>query len=131
MISEFIHNHSIILLKICSILAFIELVIILALIRYTLKNRNKLSDEELSQLEKLKDAKRADIDMNGLLDSINNSKAIHRELITKCHPDRFIDQGLREKANAIIQEINQNKNNYSVLVQLKSKAEQELNIQFN
>lgn len=130
MISEFIHNHSILLLKVCMILAFIQLVIILALIRYILKNRNKLSNEELAQLEKLKDAKRTNIDMNGLLDSINNSKALYKELITKCHPDRFVDAGMREKANAIIQEITQNKNNYAVLVQLKVKAEQELNIQF-
>jgi hypothetical protein len=95
------------------------------------RKRSHLSEEELAQHQKLKDAKRVTIDMNGLVDSINNSKALYKQLSTKCHPDRYTAPDMKIKANAIIQEITQNKNNYAVLLQLKSKAEQELNIQFN
>jgi hypothetical protein len=131
MISEFIRNHSIILLKASLIFAFIEFIIIIALGIYIKKNLPILSDEELAQHKRLKDAKLIDIDMNGLIDSINNSKVLYKQLSKKCHPDRFIAADLKEKANAIIQEITENKNNYAVLLQLKNKAEQELNIQFN
>jgi hypothetical protein len=131
MITEFIHNHSILLLKVCLLFALIELVINVALIRYILKSRPQLSDEELAQRKKLKEAKNLTIDMNGLLESIHNSKALYKQLSTKCHPDRFIVPEMKEKANTIIQEVTQNKNNHAVLLQLKSKAEQELNIQFN
>jgi hypothetical protein len=131
MISEFIHNHSILLLKVILIIAVIQFITIVLLCIYIKKKIPKLSDEEMANRKKLKEAKQVHIDMNGLLDSINKAKALYKDLSKKCHPDRFTEHDMKEKANSIIQLITQNKNNYAVLLELKSKAEQELNIQFN
>ena len=131
MIAEFIHNHQIILLKASLIIAAIEFLIIIALVIYLKKKKPQLSVEELAQRKTIKDAKGADINMTDLIESINKSKALYKQLSAKCHPDRFIAEDIKEKANALIQEITENKNNYAVLQQLKNRAEQELNIQIN
>jgi hypothetical protein len=131
MIAEFIHNHQIVLLKASLIVAFVEFLIIIALVINIKKKRPQLSDEELAQRKTIKDAKGADINMKDLIDSINKSKALYKQLSSNCHPDRFTAEDIKEKANALIQRITENKNNYAVLQQLKSRAEKELNIKFN
>jgi hypothetical protein len=131
MIAELIHNHQFLLLKASLIVAFIEFLIIISLVIYIKKKRHQLSEEELAQRKTIKDAKGVDINMTDLIESINKSKALYKQLSSKCHPDRFLAEDIKEKANALIQEITENKNNYAVLLQLKSRAEQELNIQFN
>ena len=65
------------------IVALAELVIIIAL----LLSRNK-SDGKRAEL-KSKVMAEGDIDMGNTMNSMFNAEPLYRELIRKCHPDRF------------------------------------------
>lgn len=73
-------------------------------------------------------AKNTSIDMNNLMDSINNSNSLYKELSRKYHPDRFVNTPKQELAEKIFQEISRNKRNYEKLTLLKQQAESELDI---
>jgi hypothetical protein len=110
-------------------IALIELLIIIFLI-YKLKSTKKIDELTDLELKNIKDSKNNTIDMDNLMNSIHNSRTLYKELIKKCHPDRFINDNKQKNAEEIFQEITKNERNYEKLSSLKLRAENELNINF-
>ncbi len=74
--------------------------------------------------------KSAPINLGNTINSAFNSKPLYDKLKVKCHPDRFANTLLQDKANELFQEIQANKNNYDKLKELEEKAIMVLNINF-
>ncbi|MFP4846082.1 hypothetical protein [Winogradskyella sp. PE311] len=108
-------------------IGLLELVIITVLIYKVYHKNKKLDFADLTD-DKFKAAKSSKIDMNSLMQSINESKDIYKELSKLCHPDRFINSDKHDNALAIFQEISNNKRNYKELANLKERAIIELEI---
>lgn len=103
-------------------IAIIELIIILYLINKTKKIQSfKVNSNESLDYDSI---------MGGIIDDINLSKPLYKELIKVCHPDRFVNESKQKNAEIIFQEITENENNYSRLKELKNRAEKELEIKF-
>lgn len=109
------------------IIAILEFIIILYLIFKKNKKVSGLSDAEKKAF---KVSKENEIDMDDLLNNIHKSKALYKELIRKCHPDKFINDPRQKIADEISQEITKNEKNYKNLNSLKDRAIRELNINF-
>ncbi len=71
-----------------------------------------------------------DIDFNNVINSSFKSKTLFDSLKKECHPDRFTDKELNDKATEIFGLLVANKRNYTALLALKERAEKELNITF-
>ena len=111
------------------VIAIIEVVIILFLLfKLSRAKKNALLGDKFSEL---KNAKSSNVNMSDLMNDINGSRDLYKQLSKKCHPDRFQNTGLKEKADALFQEISSNKRNFSKLTELQKRAENELNINFN
>jgi hypothetical protein len=108
--------------------SIIELVIILVLI-IKLKSKD-IKVDKFDEFRELKNAKNSDIDMNNLMNSINYSRNLYKELSRKCHPDRFESENDKNVAQQIFQEITRHKHNHKILLELKEKAIEKLNISF-
>ncbi len=111
-----------------SIISILELTIIIVLL-FKLKRKERF-DNKFDKYQELKNAKKSNIDMNDLMNSINYSKDLYKELSRKCHPDRFENEDLKMKAEQIFQEITRHKHNHKILLELKEKAIKELSITF-
>ncbi len=107
----------------------IEFLIILFLVYKIKSNKNSSSLSEL-ELDVLKKAQGADIDMGNLMNSIHGSRDLYKELSTRCHPDRFVNSPLQQTAEEIFQEITKNKRDFKILTELKERAVRELNVSF-
>jgi hypothetical protein len=105
-------------------ISFVELIIIILLI---ISRRNRSSDLNEDKIKSMKNAK---VDMAGLMNSINSSKELYKELSKKCHPDRFVNTDKQEIADLLFQEITQSKRDFGALEKLKIRAEKELGIKF-
>jgi hypothetical protein len=105
-------------------ISFVELIIVILLI---ISRRNRSSDLNEDKIKSMKNAK---VDMAGLMNSINSSKELYKELSKKCHPDRFVNTDKQEIADLIFQEITQSKRDFGALEKLKIRAEKELGIKF-
>lgn len=110
-------------------LSIIELVIILFLVFKLSSKKKNLAFSDLNK-ENLKKSKETDIDMGNLMNSINNSSELYKELSRKCHPDRFVNSPDQKLAEEIFQEIARHKRNHEKLIALKERAIAELNITF-
>jgi hypothetical protein len=77
---------------------------------------------------KMKDVKKYEVDMDNLMNSINGSKDLYKELSRTCHPDRFINSDKQKLAEEIFQEISNHKRDFKKLTELKERAIAELNI---
>jgi len=110
-------------------LTIIEFLIILYLI-FRLKRVNKnLAFKDVAKKD-IKNSQKMDIDMDNLMNSINSSRDLYKELSKKCHPDRFVNSDKQDLAEKIFQEISRNKRDFEKLNKLKLRAEKELNINF-
>lgn len=109
------------------IVGILEFLIILYLIFKKNKKVLELSDTEKEEIGGSKEIK---IDMEDLLNNIHKSKALYKELIVKCHPDKFINDPRQKIADEISQEITKNEKNFKNLNSLKDRAIKELNINF-
>ncbi len=109
------------------IVAILEFLIILYLIYKKNKKVLELSDTEKEEIGGSKEIK---IDMDDLLNNIHKSKALYKELIIKCHPDKFINDSRQKIAEEISQEITKNEKSFKNLNSLKDRAIKELNINF-
>lgn len=97
-------------------------IIIILLIRWNKKkigNKNVLKDEIKSTLNN-------EVNMDDLMNSINNSRQLYKELCRVYHPDRFTKSSEKEIAESIFQDISANKRNYNELIKIKLKAERKL-----
>lgn len=78
----------------------------------------------------IKRIKEEQIDMQGLFSNISNRSDVgelYKELCKQCHPDRFENES-EKKAIAIelFTCVQNNRNNYSKLIELKNKIEDRL-----
>jgi hypothetical protein len=110
-------------------IALIELLIIVYLIFKPKKKNSELAFGDLSK-KKLRNSKKSEIDMSNVMNSINSSKTIYKELSRVCHPDRFINSDKQLIAEEIFQDITKNKRDFKKLTELKERAIIELNIKF-
>lgn len=110
-------------------IAIVEFITIAFLILKLRKRNESLKFGDLSK-DKIKNAKKGDVDMNNLMNSINGSKVLYKELSRSCHPDRFINSDKQKISQEIFQEITKNRRNFKKLEELKEKAKLELNLKF-
>lgn len=113
-----------------SIWFWIALVEFLVITLIIYKSRKKKMDLEFADLpkDKFKSAKGSSIDMGNLMNSINGSKGLYKELSRLCHPDRFINTDKQEASVIIFQELTKHKRNFEKLSKLKEQAITELKI---
>lgn len=107
-------------------IAAAELGLIVFLIAKLRKKQKVAFDTTTEDL--LNNSKKSNVDMDNLMNSINKSRELYKQLSTKCHPDRFIDEDQNKKANELFQEITKNQRNYNRLLELKEIAKTELNL---
>lgn len=107
-------------------IATAELAFIVILL-FKLRQKNRY-DLELKENEIFQTSKETNIDMNNLMDSIYKSRDLYKRLSAKCHPDRFTEVDLNNKADKLFQEITRNQRNYKKLLEIKEIAQSELNI---
>lgn len=105
-------------------IAIIEFLVILILFKKISVKKQRFYDT--FNLAKISNSRSVKIDMDDLLNNINKSNKLYKELSTKFHPDRFRDHKMVKKANDILKEISINKRNYKKLLELKEIAEREL-----
>ena len=78
----------------------------------------------------VKRIKAEQLDMQGLFSNINNRaevEALYKELCKQCHPDKFENEPEKQKiAKELFDKIQNGKNNYNSLVELKAIIEKEL-----
>ena len=78
----------------------------------------------------VKRIKAEQLDMQGLFSNINNRaevEALYKELCKQCHPDKFENEPKKQKiAKELFDKIQNGKNNYNSLVELKAIIEKEL-----
>jgi hypothetical protein len=109
--------------------SIIEFFIIL-IILFKLYKKNKNLEFSLLDKDSLRKSRGTNIDMNILMANINNSSDLYKKLCRVCHPDRFVNSPMEKIAEEIFQEISRNKRNYEKLAMLKTRAINELNINF-
>lgn len=110
-------------------ISLLELVIIFFITYKLIKKKKNLDFSELDK-DKIKNVKKTSIDMDNLMDSINNSKALYKQLSRVCHPDRFIGTDKISIAEDIFQELSKNRRDYKKLLLVKERAIKELKITF-
>jgi hypothetical protein len=110
-------------------IAILELVLIIFLIFKLKSKKNKLALSELER-DTVKSAKSTKIDMDSLMNSINSSRSLYKELSRKCHPDKFMNDPKQKIAEEIFQEISRYERNFDKLNLIKTRAINELNITF-
>lgn len=107
--------------------SIIEFIVIIFLLIKVSKKKTELTFSDLPN-DKHKNAKSTAIDMDNLINSINGSRELYKELSKACHPDKFLNSDKRKIAEDIFQEISKDKRNYEKLLALKERAKNELNI---
>lgn len=80
------------------------------------------SSENVNKRALFQEYKDNDVDMNNLIESINKSKSLHKVLSKKYHPDKYLNQSTKMKAEELMKEINRNKTDYKKLLDLEDKA---------
>ena len=109
-------------------IALSEFIIIMILILILYLRLKKYSKPDKTSINNLKKYRKTDINMTELMDDINKSKDLYKELSQVCHPDRFINTEKHKLANSIFQEITKNRRNYKNLCLIKDRMIKELNI---
>ena len=109
------------------IIAIIEFVVIVILL---LSKKTTKYDEIRNIKNKVKGE--GDIDWKNIHDSIAKAEKLYKELIIKCHPDRFpLDEEKNKIATDITERLGKNKHDYKSLEALKEEAKNKLNINFS
>ena len=100
------------------------IIALLVLLRHKTRAENRLRQRFKSN------ALQQEVNMNDVMGNIFQARQLYDQLKRQYHPDRFTNPELRIKAEALFQQITENKRNYACLQELKRQAEQELNIHF-
>lgn len=104
-------------------IALVELVVIFALLV-----GRKQGDNNKSELKR-KVMAEGDLDFGNIVNSAFNAESMYKELIMKCHPDRFApDEAKMAIANELSMQITKNKQNIKRLEALRQEAKNKLNI---
>ena len=105
------------------IVAIVELVIIVMLLMLRKPKDNRLSDIKKQVLAE------GEIDFANLVNSSFNAEGLYKELLVKCHPDRFAaNSEMMAIANELSAKITKNKHDIKQLKALKEEARNKLNI---
>lgn len=105
------------------IVALAELVIIIGL----LLSRNKNNDKRAELKRKI--LAEGDLDIGNTMNSMFNAEPLYKELIRKCHPDRFApDEEKMAIASEMSMRITKNKHDRKSLEALRQEAANKLNI---
>ncbi|MGR7813784.1 hypothetical protein [Lacinutrix undariae] len=116
------------------IIAVLELLIIVVLLffifKISVRNNKDLEFSDIDKKKLKKESINSGVNMGDLMDNINLSKSLYKQLSKTCHPDRFIGTDKNENAQEIFQEISNHKRDYKKLQELKLRAENELNLKF-
>lgn len=105
------------------IVAIVELVIIVILLTLRKPKDNRLSDIKKQVLAE------GEIDFANLVNSSFNAEGLYKELLVKCHPDRFAPNSeMMAIANELSSKITKNKHDIKQLKALKEEARNKLNI---
>lgn len=105
------------------IVAIVELVIIVVLLTLRKPKDNRLSDIKKQVLAE------GEIDFANLVNSSFNAEGLYKELLVKCHPDRFAPNSeMMAIANELSSKITKNKHDIKQLKALKEEARNKLNI---
>jgi len=105
------------------IIAIVELVIIIVLITLIKPSNNSRSEIKKKVLAE------GDIDFSNLVNSSFNAEGLYRDILIKCHPDRFApDTEKMVIANELSAKITKNKHDIKRLEELKEEAKTKLNI---
>lgn len=110
-------------------ISVVEFLIIIFLIIFLKKKNSDLAFSDLPK-DTMKNAKTKKIDMNNLMNSINGSRDLYKELSKMCHPDNFVNTDMQTIAEEIFKDISKDKRNYEKLLAIKERAKNELNINF-
>ena len=110
-------------------LSIVEFTVIIFLLIRLKKKKTELAFSDLPK-DKMKNAKSSNIDMDNLMNSINGSRDLFKELSKVCHPDKFVNTEQQKIAEDIFQDISKDKRNFEKLLALKERAKNELNINF-
>ncbi len=110
-------------------LSIVEFTVIVFLLIRLRKKKTELTFSDLPK-DKMKNAKSSAIDMDNLMNSINGSRDLYKELSKACHPDKFVNTEKQKIAEDIFQDISKDKRNFEKLLALKERAKNELNINF-
>ena len=109
--------------KLWMIIAIVELVIIIVLITLIKSSNNSRSEIKKKVLAE------GDIDFSNLVNSSFNAEGLYRDILIKCHPDRFApDTEKMVIANELSAKITKNKHDIKRLEELKEEAKPKLNI---
>ena len=76
-----------------------------------------------SYLNKNKALRESDSEMDNVIDSMFNSKPLYDELKVKCHPDLFMDEEKKGKAQSLFQKLQKSKHNILAMNDLKPEIE--------
>ena len=109
-------------------LSIIEFIVIAYFSYKLLRKKKNIMFLDLTN-DNLKESRNADIDMNSIMDSINQSRDLYVKLCSLCHPDRFVNTSKEKIAEEIFQEISRNKRNFKELSLLKTRATIELDVE--
>jgi|JI10StandDraft_1071094.scaffolds.fasta_scaffold56195_6 hypothetical protein len=102
--------------------------LVIGYLAFKLINKKKIKFDQAGG-DILNEAKNSNVDMDNLMNSINKSRQLYKQLSAKCHPDRFATDEQKQKiADDLFQEITRNQRNYSKLLELQEEAQQKLNI---
>lgn len=102
---------------------------ILLLVFFLLQFRKRKYVETEAERIKRKVMQEGEIDFGNTLKSAFHAQELYDELKVRCHPDRFpADAEKNRIATEIFQKIVENRSNYKKLMELKERAEQELEI---
>lgn len=105
------------------IIAIIELVIIIVLLLSNIKRNNNRTELKRKVMAE------GDIDLGNTMNSMFNAEPLYKELIKKCHPDRFApNEDKMAIANELSTRITKNKQDRKRLEALRQEAISKLNI---
>ena len=106
-----------------NILLLLGICIILLILTF-LKRKGKRSRVAKIKENMMKES----IDMSNVINSSFNASRLYDELKKARHPDRFIDENIKEKANILFQQVTQHKRDYKKLLGLQERINEELNM---
>lgn len=110
-------------------IALAEFLLLLAFILLQFRKRKHI-ETEVERIKR-KVMQEGEIDFGNTLKSAFHAQELYDELKVRCHPDRFpADAEKNRIATEIFQKIVESRNNYKSLLELKARAEQELEIKF-
>ena len=109
-----------------NILLLLGSCVILAVLVFILLKRKK----ESSHVARIKEnVMKESIDMSNVINSSFNASSLYDELKKKCHPDRFIDENLKERAYMLFQQVTLYKRDYKKLLELQERINKELKME--